>query len=580
MPRGALTPSLTPSPLPGPLPSPLKGLTVVVAAYQEEEALPLLMEELYADLAGVEDLEVVVVNDGSTDGTAAVMAGLTSPPGRRGALRCLHLPRNMGMGAALKEGYAAATRPWVTFLPGDGQIPPRELLRLCAAVDAREGASGGAGGAEGAEGAEGAPRLVTTRYTNRRYTPLRWLLSRGLRALSALIVGTRVASEGAYLIERELLRSLPLSSNSFMLNLELPIRVAREGGAVGLAWIEVRERLGGVSSAARPGRVWRTLRDLVALRLLLEREALARDGARGAARAALRLLWGPLRWLVVGALLWWAWGSGLARQGWAAASLLSPSSFSAALGLMWAGVTLGALRWGCLLRAFGLYAPAHITAARLCYEGLFYNTLAPGAVGGDVLRAHWLRALDPARSPAHYAVTLGERVMGLVSLGLLFAGGLWGAWAGAAGALLALGGVALAPRLAPLLASRAPARLSAALTRLAHARPGWVALALALNTLGHLTSFALFVVLAADLGVRLSAAEWFVSLSVGLFAANLPLSVAGVGPREASLVVTLGRCGVPEGAALALSLSSLATLLSLAALGGLLHLTAPVGGRR
>ncbi|MBM4292760.1 MAG: glycosyltransferase [Deltaproteobacteria bacterium] len=543
-------------------PPPLRGLTVVVAAYQEEEALPRLMAELYEDLAAVEDLEVIVVNDGSTDGTAAVMGRLAPPPGRAGALVCLHLPRNLGMGAALRAGYAAATRPWVTFLPGDGQIAPRELLRLCAA-------------------AEGGARLVTTRYTNRRYTPLRWLLSRGLRALSALIVGTRVASEGSYLIERGLLRALPLASSSFMLNLELPIRVARAGHPVALAWIGVRERLGGVSSAARPGRVWRTLRDLVALRALLEREALARHGAR----AALRLLWGPLRWLAVGGLLAWAWGSGLLAQGWAAASRLSPLTLAAALGWMWGGVTLGALRWLCLLRAFGLHAPPPLLAARLCYEGLFYNTLAPGAVGGDVLRAHWLRALDPARSSAHYAVTLGERVMGLVSLGLLCAtgagGGLTagGAAAGGAAALCALAALASAPPLAARALPRAPRLLAAPLAQVAACRPSWVALALLVNTLGHLTSFALLVALAADLGVTLSAAEWLVSLSVGLLAANLPLSVAGVGPREASLVWALGRYGVPEGAALALSLSSLAVLLALAALGGLLHAAAPGGAR-
>ena len=542
---------------------PREALTVVIAAYQEEEALPLLIDELYADLAEVGYLEVVVVNDGSTDGTAEVMGRLAPPEGRRGRLRCVHLPQNAGMGAALKAGYALAECPWVTFLPGDGQIRPRELLKLCAEVEVEAGAEAGA--------ERGGVRLITTRYTNRRYTPLRWLLSRGLRFLSALIVGTRVASEGSYLIERGLLRGLPLTSNSFMLNLELPIRVAREGHAVGLAWIEVRERLGGVSSAARVGRVWRTLRDLVALRLLLEREERARRGAR----AALRWAWGPLRWLAVGGLVAWAWRSGALAQGWEAASRVSLGALALALGLMWLGVTLGALRWLCLLRAFALHAPPVTLAARLCYEGLFYNTLAPGAVGGDVLRAHWLRAQDPARDRAHYAVTLGERVMGLLSLGLLFVGGVWGGASAAGLSLLTLCALALAPRLAARLAPRAPAALAAGLSRLATCRPRWVALALALNTLGHLTSFALFVVLAAELGVRLGAAEWFVSLSVGLFAANLPISVAGVGPREASLVVTLGRYGVTEGAALALSLSSLAVLVILATLGGLLHLFVP-----
>ena len=81
--RGSVTGSIGPEPL-RPLDdlgtaeelSPRDSLTVVVVAYQEEEALGPLISELFEALRGVQRLEVVIVNDGSQDRTAEVMSEL------------------------------------------------------------------------------------------------------------------------------------------------------------------------------------------------------------------------------------------------------------------------------------------------------------------------------------------------------------------------------------------------------------------------------------------------------------------------------------------------------------------------
>lgn len=248
------------SPMPAletPLVAPHVRLSVVISAYNEEEALPLLFSELLEELRGWTSLEVIIVNDGSLDQTAEVMetlkgsAELATRPEVR--LVLCSLDSNQGMGAALQAGYRLASEPWVTFLPGDGQIAPAMIPPLCDAV--KRGA-----------------RVVTTRYTNRQYTPYRKLLSRGLRGLSRLIIGLHVTSEGMYLIERDLLNAMPLFSDSFMLNLEIPIRAAKAQVAMETVGIEVRPRQGGVSSATQLGRVFSTLLDLIALRWRMSRE--------------------------------------------------------------------------------------------------------------------------------------------------------------------------------------------------------------------------------------------------------------------------------------------------------------------
>jgi glycosyltransferase involved in cell wall biosynthesis len=241
---------------------PAESLSIVVAAYNEVDALPRCVERT-VDFARrhVTDGEILVVDDGSTDGTGALIDAMAA---REPLVRAFHLPRNLGMGAALLRGFAEARRDWVTILPGDGQLDAFDLLELFdAATDAD---------------------LVTTLYRNRRAPLVRRVLSIGLRALTALIVGTRARSEGAYLVRRDVLRELSPRSRSFMLNLEIPIRARRGGYRVKTVRMDVHDRIAGRSKAATPGRIARTFLDQLSLRVALERERLQASNGRARSR--------------------------------------------------------------------------------------------------------------------------------------------------------------------------------------------------------------------------------------------------------------------------------------------------------
>lgn len=79
-----------------------------------------------------DDYEVVVVNDGSQDHTAAVLDELARI--YPGEVRIIHHPQNRGYGGALRTGFDSATKDWIFYTDGDAQYDPRELKNLAALV--------------------------------------------------------------------------------------------------------------------------------------------------------------------------------------------------------------------------------------------------------------------------------------------------------------------------------------------------------------------------------------------------------------------------------------------------------------
>jgi polyisoprenyl-phosphate glycosyltransferase len=103
-------------------------LSVVVPVFNEEDVLPLLAARLCPVLDGIgEPYEVVMVDDGSTDATPAVLAGI-----RRGwpELRVLRLRRNSGHQAALTAGLFRARGDYVVSIDADLQDPPETIPRM------------------------------------------------------------------------------------------------------------------------------------------------------------------------------------------------------------------------------------------------------------------------------------------------------------------------------------------------------------------------------------------------------------------------------------------------------------------
>jgi dolichyl-phosphate beta-glucosyltransferase len=108
-------------------------ISVVVPAYNEEARLETTLPHLDRSLARrFDSYEIIVVDDGSTDGTASLVEGYAADSG---SVRLISYPANRGKGHAVKRGVLAASGEHVLFSDADLSTPVREVRKLLQALD-------------------------------------------------------------------------------------------------------------------------------------------------------------------------------------------------------------------------------------------------------------------------------------------------------------------------------------------------------------------------------------------------------------------------------------------------------------
>ena len=201
-------------------------LSVVMPARNESGAISDTLRGLVATLEGEGiDHEIVVVDDGSTDDTHAVVDGLAADSP---SIRCIQSPYTGGFGLAVRAGLESFTGDAVAIMMADGSDHPRDLVRYYHLLD------------EGYDCAFGSRFMPGSSVHD--YPRLKLMLNRivnlGIRLLFRHGYNDTTNAFKAY--RREVINSIqPLFSNHFNLTVEMPLKAVIRGfrfGVVPISW--------------------------------------------------------------------------------------------------------------------------------------------------------------------------------------------------------------------------------------------------------------------------------------------------------------------------------------------------------
>jgi len=230
------------------IPSPAPLLSVVIPMRNEAGNILPLIAEIEAALAGIPH-EIVCVDDGSTDATAAELrqAAAIAP------LRPFRHETPCGQSAGIISGVRAARGEWIATLDGDGQNDPADIPRLFARAQA-----------------EGGAILVAGHRVNRRDSWVKRTTGRLANAIRARLLrdATPDTGCGLKLFPRALFLELPAFDH---MHRYLPALVLRAGGRVVSEPVNHRPRLRGRSNYGTLDRLAVGITDLLGVMWLMRR---------------------------------------------------------------------------------------------------------------------------------------------------------------------------------------------------------------------------------------------------------------------------------------------------------------------
>lgn len=231
-----------------------EAVSIVVPAHNESAGITDMLTELVSTLEGARAAlwEILVVDDGSTDGTGELVATMAEE-----RLRFVRHERTQGYGAALKTGIRGARHSWILIIDADGTYPARHVPEL---LEHRNGNDMVIGARVGLE-----RRIPWIRR------PAKW----ALRKLASTLSGAEIMdlNSGLRVFKRELVeRFLRLLPNGFSFTSTISLAALSSGASVEYLPIDYRQRKG--RSKIRP------IRDTLNFLILIIRTVIFFDPLR------------------------------------------------------------------------------------------------------------------------------------------------------------------------------------------------------------------------------------------------------------------------------------------------------------
>jgi len=220
-------------------------LSLVLPAHNEFNNIPVVTQralEVLPELA--ESFEIIVVDDGSTDGTGALIDRLAV---ENPTIRAVHHPKNRGYGAALTSGFQAATGDFIMFMDSDQQFDIADLSYLSPFV--------------------GQYDIVAGYRIDRQDARYRILYARMFKLAVRFLFGVNLRdTDCAFKVFRaDLLKTMKLESPGALINTEILAKSRRSRASHIEVGVHHYPRATGESSGGSPKVVFRAMKETILL---------------------------------------------------------------------------------------------------------------------------------------------------------------------------------------------------------------------------------------------------------------------------------------------------------------------------
>jgi hypothetical protein len=216
-------------------------LSLVLPAFNEAENLPIVVERALQILPRYfQRFEIVIVNDGSRDGTGAVADGLA---GAYSPVNVVHHLKNRGYGGALVSGFAASRGDFVMFMDADQQFDIEDIDRLTPFIESHD---------------------IVAGFRMERNDPIhRRAFAEIFNVTIRVLFGVHMRDiDCAFKVfQGDLLRSIALTSSGALINTEIQAKARRQGATVQQVGVRHFPRVAGSPTGGNPKIILRAMRD-------------------------------------------------------------------------------------------------------------------------------------------------------------------------------------------------------------------------------------------------------------------------------------------------------------------------------
>ncbi len=221
-------------------------VSFIVPALNEEAGIEPTVATILEAVSGRDpsSYEIILVNDGSTDGTGQAMERLSS---RHDRVRVVQNPRNLGQGGSYKQGAAAARCDYLMLVAGDNAATASSITATIAHL--------------------GEADILLPYLENPEVRP--WVRRIGSRAFTAVIntmFGLKIPYYLGAVPRRDLLNKITITTSGYGFGAEIVVKLIRAGHSYVAVGIRHAPAPGNRSSALRPGNLVKVFRAIVNMR--------------------------------------------------------------------------------------------------------------------------------------------------------------------------------------------------------------------------------------------------------------------------------------------------------------------------